>query len=434
MLPANRRKDRTWEETMRFLKFLGTLAFGGLMSAGPALAQTTLKWLHLEVNPSQVKIWEEVARSFESANPGVKVEMQFLENEAYKAKLPTMLQSNDRPHIIYSWAGGVLKSQVEAGVLEDITPVAKDHAANLPAGAVAAFTVDGKLYGLPAAVSQVGFMFNKELMAKGNVDGAAIKTWDDLLGAVKSLKAAGVTPIVVGGADKWPLHFYWTHLAVRIGGKPGFQAALKGENGGFAGETFLKAGEMMKQLVDLQPFQNGFLGFKNPQALGFFGDGKAAMALAISSHYITQRSLSASKQGVTDDKIGWFNFPVVPDGKGEPTDTLGGINGWAVTKGAPRQAAEFLKFFISKDVQTRLAQGGFIIPTFKGAEAGLISPFQQAIARNIAASNYHQNFYDQDLGPNVGRVVNDATAEIAGGSMTPQQAAKAIQDAFRMGN
>ena len=114
---------------------------------------------------------------------------------------------------------------------------------------------------------------------------AKIKTWDDLLAAVKTLKAAGVTPIVVGGADKWPLHFYWTHLAVRIGGKAAFEAALRGENGGFAGETFQKSGELFKQLVDLQPFQNGFLGFKNPQAVGYFGDGKAAMTLAISTVY-----------------------------------------------------------------------------------------------------------------------------------------------------
>ena len=122
-------------------------------------------------------------------------------------------------------------------------------------------------------------------MAKAGVDGAKIKTWDDLLAAVKKLKAAGVTPIVVGGADKWPLHFYWTYLAVRVGGKPAFDAALRGENGGFAGETFVKAGELFKQLVDLQPFQNGFLGFKNQQAVGYFGDGKAAMTLAISNVY-----------------------------------------------------------------------------------------------------------------------------------------------------
>jgi raffinose/stachyose/melibiose transport system substrate-binding protein len=336
--------------------------------------------------------------------------------------------------VIYSWAGGVLKAQVDAGVLEDITAAVADYKDNLAPGAVAAFTVGGKIYGLPHAVSQVGFMYNKELFAKANVDGSKIKTWDDLLGAVKTLKAANVTPIVTGGADKWPLHFFWTHLAVRLGGKAGFEAALKGENGGFEGEVFQKSGELFKQLVDLQPFQNGFLGFKNPQALGYFGDGKAAMILAISSQYATQRSLSASKQGITDDNLGWFDFPVPAGAKGEPTDTLGGVNGWLITKGAPKEAVEFVKFFISKDVQTRLAQNNYLIPTFKGAESGIGSQFLRNIAQNIGRSNYHQNFYDQALGPSVGRVVNDATAEIAGGSMSPKEAAKAIQAAFKQGN
>ncbi len=419
---------------MTVFRRLLSSAVGLACLAGTAWADTTLKWLHIEVNPNQVKIWEEVARDFEAKNPGVKIEMQFLENEAYKAKAPTLLQSKDRPHIIYSWAGGVLKAQVEAGVLEDITAQVTPYKDQLSAAAVKAFTVDNKIYGLPHTVSQVGFMYNKELFAKAGVDGAKIATWDDLLDAVKKLKAANVTPIVVGGADKWPLHFYWTHLAVRLGGKAGFDAALKGENGGFEGDVFQKSGEHFKQLVDLQPFQQGFLGFKNPQAVGAFGDGKGAMILAISSFYHTQRALAADKAGLSDDKIGWFNFPVVAGGKGEASDTLGGVNGWLVTKGAPKEAAEFVKFFISDAVQKRLAQGNFLIPTFKGAEAGLGSPFMRNIAQNIATSKYHQNFYDQDLGPSVGRVVNDATAELAGGTMTPKQAAKAIQDAFKQGN
>ena len=58
----------------------------------------------------------------------------------------------------------------------------------------------------------------------------AIKTWDDLLAAVKKLKDAGITPIITGGGDKWPMHFYWSHLAMRIGGKDGLRrgAARRG--------------------------------------------------------------------------------------------------------------------------------------------------------------------------------------------------------------
>lgn len=419
---------------MSFLRTLGFAVAVSTLAAGAVAAQTTVKWLHLEQNPAQVKIWDEVARRFEAQNPGVKIEMQFLENEAYKAKLPTILQSKDRPHILYSWAGGVLKAQVEAGVLEDISAAVAGYKDNLSAGAVEAFTIDGKIYGLPHNVSQVGFMYNRDLFAKAGVDGGTIKSWDEFLDAVRKLKAAGITPISVGGQDKWPLHFYWTHLAVRLGGKPAFQAALKGQNGGFEGETFQKAGELMKQLVDLEPFQTGFLGFKNPQALGFFADGKAAMNLAISHHSATQRALAADKKGIPEDKLGWIDFPMPAGAKGQPSDTLGGVNGWLFTKGSPKQALEFVKFFISDEVQRELAKQNFIIPTYKGAEVALGSAFMQNVAKNIAASKYHQNFYDQDLGPSVGRVVNDATAEIAGGSMTPKQAAKAIQDAFKQGN
>jgi len=419
---------------MRLLAKLGLTAAACLLWAGSASADTTVKWLHIEVNPAQVKIWEEVARAYEASHPGVKVEMQFLENEAYKAKLPTILQSKDRPNIIYSWAGGVLKTQIDAGVLEDITDQVKGYSDSITPAALAAFTRNGRVYGLPISLSQVGFLCNKDLMAKAKVDPAAIKTWDDLLAAVKTIKAAGVTPIVVGGADKWPLHFYWTHLAVRIGGKAAFDAALRDENGGFAGETFQKSGELFKQLVDLQPFQNGFLGFKNPQAVGYFGDGKAAMTLAISSVYNLQRALAADKVGLSEDKICWFDFPVIPGGKGAPTDTLGGITGWLVTKDSPKEAVDFLKYFISKDVQTRLAAGNFIIPVVQGAEAGLNNSFMKMIAANLAKSQYHQNFYDQSLGPSVGRVVNDVSAEIAGGSMSPQDAAKAIEAAYKQGN
>src|SRR5262249_59821801 len=127
----------------------------------------------------------------------------------------------------------------------------------------------------PMVLSQVGFFYNRELMAKAGVDATKIATWDDLLAAVKALKAAGVTPIAVGGADKWPLHFYWTYLAMRSGGKPAFDAALRGENGGVGAGGFVKAGGPVKQLVDPQPLQNRLLGFKNQPPPRHFRAGAA---------------------------------------------------------------------------------------------------------------------------------------------------------------
>ena len=61
-----------------------------------------------------------------------------------------------------------------------------------------------------------------------------------LLAAGKGLQAAGITPLTTGGADKWPVSLFFSYLCLRQGGEAGFNAALKGENGGFAGPDFVK--------------------------------------------------------------------------------------------------------------------------------------------------------------------------------------------------
>ena len=228
---------------MNSMRMVLLAAASFILASSADAADTTIKWLHVEVNPTQVAIWNEAARAFEAKHPGVKVEPQYLENEAYKAKLTTLLQSRDKPAMFYSWAGGVLKAQVEAGVIEDLTDRTKGYIETLTPSAVAAFTLDGKVYGVPQAITEVGFFYNKELFAKAGVDAGKIKTWDDLLGAVKALKGAGITPITVGGADKWPVSFYWSYLSLRQGGKPAFEAAMKG-SGGFPGEDIRQGGEL----------------------------------------------------------------------------------------------------------------------------------------------------------------------------------------------
>jgi raffinose/stachyose/melibiose transport system substrate-binding protein len=251
---------------------------------------------------------------------------------------------------------------------------------------------------------------------------------------VKTLKAAGITPLATGGGDKWPLSLIWSYLSLREGGKPAFDSALAGKDGGFAGPAFVKASADFKQLADLQPFQAGYLGAKNQAAIGLFADGRTAMTVAISTAYAQQHALAADKKGLPDDQVGWIDFPAVSGGKGLPTDTLGGINGWLVSKGAPSATVAFIESFVSLEVQSKLAAGGFLIPVAKGGDAAVVSPVMHHVAEQLARSTYHQNFYDQALGPNVGRTVNDVVAQLADGSMTPQDGANAIEAAWRQGN
>jgi len=318
-------------------------------------------------------------------------------------------------------------------VIQDITAAVDTNGWRNRFGpaALQLYTVNGRVHGLPMLTSQVGFFYSKPLFAKAGIDAAAIKSWDDLLAAVKKLQAAGVAPIVVGGADKWPLHFYWSHLALRAGGRAAFEAAMTGGGAGFHAPAFVKAGELFAQLAALQPFQRGWQSSSYPQSCGQFGDGKGAMMLMLDALRSAMRANAADRTGVPDEQLGWFPFPAVPGGLGAPDETLGGMNGWLVTQGAPKEAVDFLGFLLDPKNQRIAAERGFYIPAVAGAREFVKQPILRQLAENVARSPYHQLFYDQMLGPSAGAVVNDVSFDIAAGRLKPADAAARVQQAWQ---
>jgi raffinose/stachyose/melibiose transport system substrate-binding protein len=414
---------------MHFRQFAMAAAFLAALTA-PALADTNITVLHVSDNAAQKALWDKIAQDYNAGHPGVKVQFKYLENEAFKAKLPTMLQSEDsRPELFYSWGGGVMQAQDKAGFLKDITKDVASWETELSPTAVDAFKVDGKVVGVPFEVGEVVFYYNKKLFEKAGVKAEDIKTWDDFLGAVKKLKAAGITPIVVGAGEKWPMHFYYSYLVMRIGGEHALADAKAGKDGGFKNATFVEAGKRLRELAALEPFQPGYLSTSHAQSAGIFGDGKAAMDLMGQWLLGMQAPNSTSGKGLAQDDIGILSFPVVPGGKGKATDTLGGINGWLVSKSAPPEAVDFLKFFSQEKYAKEAAASAAYIPVVKGSESAFTDPLFKRLADDLSKTTYHQNYFDQDLGPSVGRVVNDISVSVAAGEMTPEAAAAAIQDA-----
>ncbi|HEX3349717.1 MAG TPA: extracellular solute-binding protein [Acetobacteraceae bacterium] len=409
---------------------VGVLAVSAVRSRAFA-ADTTIRWLHLEINPKILKIWNDAAAEYMSSHPGMQVKLQFLENEAFKAKLPTLLQSPDAPSMFYSWGGGVMRAQADTGALRPIgAQMDKAWQSRLNPAALEAFRYADKIWGAPHQMAVMDIYYNKSMFQKAGVDGEKIKTWDDLLDAVTKLKAAGITPIAVGGGDKWPIMHWWAYLVVRAGGKDALAKATAGKGGGFVSAAFIDAGRSMKQLADLKPFQEGYLAATFPSMLGQFGDGRAAMVLSFSGTYQRQAAAAADGKGLAHDNVGLFAFPAVKGGKGQPTDTMGGINGWLVSRNAPPQTTDFLNLVTDVKYQTQTAATGIYLPAVPAANDAIADPLLKQAADELARSTYHQNYFDQDLGPDVGRVVNDQTTALVGGTATPEQVAKQIQEAW----
>ncbi len=420
----------------RLVSFATTTSIALMLGAASASAATVVKWMHVELDPKSVAVWEEIAKEYEAKHPDVDVQLQFLENEAFKAKLPTLLQSNDVPDFFYSWGGGVLEEQSKTGALKDLTEVFDADGGKLRqaynASAIDGLSFDGKVWAVPYRVSLVSFFYNKELFAKAGVKAEDIKTWADFNATVKKIKDAGIVPIAGGGGEKWPIHFYWSYLVMRNGGQAVFDAARKGEGEGFMDPTIIKAGEQLAEFGKLEPFQPGYLGATWPQALGVFGDGKAAIILGFDNTEANQRKNAGDGKGLAPENIGRFAFPVVEGGAGKASDTLGGLNGWALTKNASKEAIDFATFLTSKESEEKMATAGMILPVATGAAGAVKNPLLADSAKQLASSTWHQNFFDQTLGAAVGRVVNDISVEIVSGQMTPEEGAQQIQDAFEL--
>ncbi|MEU7611733.1 extracellular solute-binding protein [Micromonospora sp. NPDC049204] len=404
--------------------YLVSACSGDDKSSDPNAPQT-INWWHIQNTDPLLPVWAAIANEYKTAHTNVTFDIQPLENEAFKAKLTTVTQAGDPPDLFQSWGGGVLKQQVDAGLVKDLTDDVKPWIGGLLPAAMEPYTIDGKIYGVPFDIGMVGFWYNKDLFTRAGIT-AAPTTWTGVLDAVRKLKAAGITPIALAGKDKWPAHFYWSYLAMRIGGKDALQKAVTDKN--FDSPDLVAAGDRLKELVDLQPFQKGFLGasYSSPDGqAATMGNGGAAMELMGQWAPATQATSSTSKKGI-GDKLGFFPFPAVDGGKGAATEVFGGGNGFAVGKNAPGATVDFLKFLLSADNQRTATKTGAVLPTVKEAASAITDPNAKTVADTLASYTGFQLYLDQAYAPALGSQINDSVAELIAGNKSPAQVVKDI--------
>ena len=409
----------------------------GAASEAPASAASggepvTIEWWHINNNDPGKSLWQDMADEFTAAHPNVTFDITVLENDTFKPKLTTELQGGNVPDLFQSWGGGGMAEQVDAGVLKDITADVADWADTMNAGAMGMYQYEGKQYGIPNDLGMVGIWYNKDLFTQAGITEPPA-TWEDFLTAVDKLKAAGITPISVGGSPAtWTEMFWWAHLAVRECGKDKLDAAIS--SGDWTDACFVEAGTKVKELVDKQPFQEGFL------AAVWDGAGGSAASTAVEDSAMllqgqwapgTMQANTADKKAVTWD-LQWFPFPSVDGGAGKPTDGFGGGNGFAVGKDAPPEAIEFLKYISDKAQADRWgALNTGVLPVTIGSESSVTDPNLASVLDARAKADFVQLYLDQATNPDLGAAINDAVATLFAGTGTPEQVTQAITDAAK---
>ena len=129
------------------------------------------------------------------------------------------------------------------------------------------------------------------------------------------------------------------------------------------------------------------------------------------------------------DQLGWFPFPAVSGGAGNPTTVLGGGDGFSCSTKAGMYCVEFLKYIDSAPVQIKIAGASVGLPVNTGAVSGIVVPAEKSVINYYKNVNYLQTYFDVAFPVNVGNALDGAIANYFAGQGTPQSIIQAVAQA-----
>ena len=388
---------------------------GTSSSSSSSSVKVTLTWWNNGNTQPLLGVWQSVAAAFHATHPNVTITVVPIQSDLFTTKMPIALKSDNPPDIFQQWGGGQEATQYTSGKLANLSSLASSWISEL-GPAAAGWQVNGAQYGIPYDQHVVGFWYRTDLFAK-----AGITTPPTTIAQLESddakLKAAGFTPIALGGGSRWPDAFFWEYFAVRLCSQSVLQSSIKAVN--MTAPCFTQATTELTAFMGTNPFQGGFNATQAQtgagSSAGLLANGKAAMELQGDWETSVVPALTSNSSVLND--LGWFPFPQVPGGAGNPTAVLSGGDGFSCTTGASEPACdEFLQYIDSTSVQEELVSKANVgLPANSAAEAVLTNPALQAAAKAHAGAAYDAEYFDIAFPTTAGQALDNALADFFAG-------------------
>ncbi len=428
---------------VRWPRAVHTVALAALLIGSLAISPVTTR-VHAarSAAPVTVTVWDiqvglvqaqlkAQAAAFNKAHPDINVQYQFMQNDPYKAKLSIVMGAHKGPDIFMGWGGGILKSYIDAGDVEDLTgamnadPAWKSRYTPSVLGPV---TFGGHVYGVPynATTPEVLF-YNKAIFKQYNI--AVPTTWPQLEQAIKTLKSHNIIPFAVDGKTEWPEMIVLQYLADRIGGSAALDdIALRQPGATFNSKPWIDAFTMAQNLVKENAFQNGFASYNWDTHDGeqLLWHGRAAMMF-----------MGVWEIGDVDSfaptflpNLGFVSVPAVPGGKGNANDIIGvPANYYSLSSTSSNKAAaiEFLKTTENPPMASWLLSQAEVPPVQNLDTSKVTDPLVKAQVSLLAKAPSYQLALDQLLPAQLANDFLDFTGKLFALAITPQQFASQMQ-------
>ncbi len=282
------------------------------------------------------------------ANPNVTIEVEALDEEAYKTKFKAYAMDG-MPDVVSIWGQpSFLDEVLDAGVLAELNE--EDYLDySFIAGSLEGFKKDGKLYGLPRNTDIMLFYYNQKMFDDNGWKVPA--TTDELLALCEEIQAAGITPVAMDGGDGWPMACFLTDIMVKVAGIDYADIVSNAvSTGDFTAPEIKQATQILVNFADVGMFQMGYDSQDYGTTMNLFTNGQAAMYCMGS--WDASMALNEDIAPEIRDNIRAFTMPTVEGGKGGANDIAawnGGGYAVSANSAVKDEAIKFLNYMYQPD-------------------------------------------------------------------------------------
>lgn len=350
---------------------------------------------------------EKIVKMWNEKNPDLQVELNIVNHEDFKQAIRTYLVAEPAPDVLDWFAGNRASFFIERGLIADFSDVwaAEGWDEAYPAGFKALASYQDKQYFLPVNYYWWAMYFRPSILKDAGLE--APKTWEDLLGACKTLNEKGITPIAIGTKAPWPAAAWFDYINMRLNG-PQFHIDLMTLKESYTDPrvkaTFMK----WKELFDAKCFIENSAALEWGDAVTPLVQGKAAMYLM--GGFITDTFNPAAKGTPAEGDLDFVRFPIIdpamPVGEDAPTDGVF----LAAKAGNLEGAKKFLAWFGSKEVVQLGVDELGRLPVRKDVSVEKFTDAQKKGIELIQSADFVAQFYDRDTTPEMAEVGLNAFA------------------------
>jgi N-acetylglucosamine transport system substrate-binding protein len=363
--------------------------------------------------------FQDVARTYEKAHPGVKVNLWGDPRNIEKLR-PRFL-AGDPPDAF--WAFLPIWRLADGGALYDLDKGLDTKAygqditwrESFIPDAMATTLVHGKTYFVPTDLSVYVMWYNVGMFRQHGWQ--VPQTWDEFFALCEKIKAAGIAPIAFQG--RYPDYALSTLLNLfqrKVGSRPLF-ALINLEPGAWEHPELVASARSLREMMVKGYFEPGCMGMTHTEAQMEFVNGRTAM-VPCGTWLKAEMANSTPK----DFEMSCFPYPAATGGKGDPSVAEISLGYWCV----PSQAAninggvDFLKWLTSLDNANKFCKEKDTLFAVKGADRYVAKELAPAVAV-IKHAKYTWAPMMSSWYPEFSKRIGDGLASLLTGNITPEE-------------